>query len=380
MPNDVGGSGSYTHWNTSLGSASAYVERFRGNDDLLADMERRQAAADRTVDLLTGWLASELEGEPGFAELREFLENHFRRDLKNLSLYGWAYGVVADDQATALPECLIRIGQYLVERSYFSPDELPALTRAAQEIEYEGPARMLTVVQRFASSKMGIADDQPIPAGLQFLGDYAALKASLDEYLRQTDEFQQSLAAWNRDRTTNPEAEQPEPGAMFGELIAGAFIPAFDLGRSDQLKVKFAAASEPFLTNGQWNPQDKHVHWSHEMLAADADPSESPTILYALMGQPDEQAQRAHFGRVVLEGNALGRYCLWYRGLSQQEAKEWDEFVASLRPSSDLAGRLNSFRFSHGPPLREGDEEGSHLAATPRELILAGLNGDAAAK
>ena len=33
-PDDVGGAGSYTHWETAFGSASAYVERFRGSDDL----------------------------------------------------------------------------------------------------------------------------------------------------------------------------------------------------------------------------------------------------------------------------------------------------------------------------------------------------------
>lgn len=128
MPNDVGGSGSYTHWNTPLGSMSAYVERFRGNDDLLADVESRQIAADRFADLLIGWLTSELQGETGFAELSEFLEIHFRRDLKNLSLYVWAYGTVSD-QDDAQSEIFVRAGQYLVERSYFTPDQLPALTR-----------------------------------------------------------------------------------------------------------------------------------------------------------------------------------------------------------------------------------------------------------
>ncbi len=375
MPEDVGGSGSYTYWNTSLGSVSAYVERFRGDDDLLANVEQRLAAADHIADLLIGWLASELQGEPGFAELREFLDKQFRRDLKNLSLYSWASGTTSVDEEAAQVEMIFRAGKYLVERSYFTPDQLPALARAVEEIGRVGPAPLLAIVQRFAASKMGIANDQPIPASLQFFADPAALKASIDEYLRRTDDFQQALEAWNREQTTNPETEPPQPMSVLVELVTRAFLPSFHLGPSDQLSVKLAAASEPYLTNGQWDERDKQVRWSHELLSAESEQSKVPKLLYALVSRADERSQQAHFGRVVLDGSALGRYCLWHRGLAEREAKEWDEFVASLRPGDELSARLLAFRFSHEPP-EPGDNS---LAATPRELILPILNSGTAA-
>ena len=380
MPSDVGGSGSYTHWETRLGSASAYVERFRGNDDLLADVEKRQLAADRIADLLIDWLASELEGEADFIKLREFLEVRFRRDLKNLSYYGWAYGIVSDREDAAQPECLVRIGQYLVERAYFTPDQLPVLMRVIQETERDGPARLLALLQRFTASKMGVPEDQPIPRCLQFLSDATAVEASINNHLRRTDDFKRLLAEWEQERATNPEATQPEPTAVVGDLLAQAFLPNFHFGRSDQLRVKLATTTAPFLTNGQWDEKAGQVEWAHRTLAADSEPSAFPTFLFAMWSRPDEQTQQARFGRVVLEGVALGNYCFWYRGLTKQEAVEWDEFVASLQPNDDPTKRLREFRFSGESPAPDGDTRDRDLAAIPRELLLLGLAGEAMRK
>ena len=55
LPRDVGGSGSYTNLITSLGGAGFYLERFRGNDDLVARTTRRFHAADKVTDLIIGW-------------------------------------------------------------------------------------------------------------------------------------------------------------------------------------------------------------------------------------------------------------------------------------------------------------------------------------
>ena len=62
MPKDVGGYGTFTRWDTSLGSAAAYVERFRGDDDVAGELDRRRAASDRLVDLLVAWLEREIFG------------------------------------------------------------------------------------------------------------------------------------------------------------------------------------------------------------------------------------------------------------------------------------------------------------------------------
>lgn len=364
MPNDIGGAGSYTHWNTPLGSVSGYVERFRGNDDLLTTMQQRQEAADRLVDLLIGWLSTELEDDARLAQLRAFLDNQFRQDMKNISLYSWACGLVSDDEDVDQTAWLVRVGQYLVERSYFSPEQLPQLARAFRAPDSDDSARLLAFVQRFTASKMGITEDQPIPPSLQVMSDVTVLETSANNYLRQTDEFKRLIEEWERTKATAPEAQEPEPNAVVNELMVQAFLPNLFLGGSDQLSVRLALTNEPFATNGQWDEKAKHVRWSDRMLAADSNLSEFPTFLYAMWSEPNDKAQKEHFGRVVLEGTALGEYCLWYRGLSDREAKEWDSFVSSLESNAALVDRIRSFQFTTD----------SELATVPRDLILAGLN------
>lgn len=87
LPDDVGGYGTYTRWSTSLGTATAYVERVRGDDDIAGDLDQRRAAVQRLVALLIGGLEKELAGTPEWPKLRGFLDGEFRRDLVNLSIY-----------------------------------------------------------------------------------------------------------------------------------------------------------------------------------------------------------------------------------------------------------------------------------------------------
>ena len=126
-PADVGGAGSYTRFVSPLGTLTCYVERFRGNDDLRGELARRNAAADRLVDLLQGWLASKLGQEPGFDNLRRFLDKDFRRDVKNLILYAWSGNLASEYLAESEGEFLVRAGQYLCERGYAKPEEVPGL-------------------------------------------------------------------------------------------------------------------------------------------------------------------------------------------------------------------------------------------------------------
>ncbi len=379
MPQDVGGKGSFTHWDTSLGSLAMYVERFRGNDDLLADVDSRMKACDQLVNHLTRWLESELKNEPGFPELKKFLDGEFRRDVKNLSLLAWTFENAGQIQGSHHPhsvlteEFLIRAGQYLVERSYFSIDPLPVLSRFFWDVEYDDPKRFLEFVQRFIALKMGIAEDRPIPDRLKFLGSLEELKTSFDGYFGETQEYQQLLEAWKKEQDTKPDAKRPEPQ----DVLQLPMIPYLLFRMSpDHLELKVNMPVEPTMTNGQWNAEEKQVQWSRSLLEADSDGTEFPAVCYAVWSEPNVKVQTECFGKVVLEGQALARYCLWQKGLSEAEAKEWEMFLQSLKPGSDLVPRLRSFRFSHEPEPQAGkDPKG--LAKEPRELLLRGLEEEA---
>ncbi|MEE9602390.1 MAG: hypothetical protein V3V75_03730, partial [Thermoguttaceae bacterium] len=129
-PADVGGAGEYTHFTSPLGTVSSYVERFRGNDDLDSQLAKRRAAADQFVDLLLGWLEREVGNRDGFGRLKKFVDEDFRRDLKNLGIYLWTGGAAnVTGTKDALARFGTRMGQYLCERNYFKPKDVPALAR-----------------------------------------------------------------------------------------------------------------------------------------------------------------------------------------------------------------------------------------------------------
>lgn len=373
MPTDVGGSGSYRRWDTSLGSLGIYVERFRGDDDWLSEIEGRHEAIDSVVDLLLGWLTTELEQQRGFDQLQEFLDDQFRRDLKNLCLYAWVAQLMPQQEDMTVPvvEVGMRIGQYFVERSYFTIEELPEITRAIQEYRStEHPQRILAVVQRLIAKKMGAVEE--IPSCLNFLGHPLAVKQSIDQYLIATDDYTELLDQWHQEQadTGTPDAEQPEPTAVISHYLARAFLP--DLFRaSDSLKVSLACKSEPFVTNGQWIADKGQVRWERTMNQANQELFSKPTLLFALWAQPNEQIQHDRFGKTILDNKELAAYCLWHRGLNQQEADQWESLLASFSPGGQTIKQLEKFRFSHEPPATE--EHDDDLAATARDLIGSGL-------
>src|SRR5439155_26443396 len=68
-PNDIGGHGGFTNFVSSLGTGWIYVERFRGNDNLLSRINQATTAADQLVDLLVSWSRVELGKHPKYANL-----------------------------------------------------------------------------------------------------------------------------------------------------------------------------------------------------------------------------------------------------------------------------------------------------------------------
>jgi hypothetical protein len=367
-PADVGGAGSYTHFTSPLGSTSSYVERFRGSDDLEAELSQRRAAADQLTDLAIGWLESELGQQPGFEQLKKFLDRDLRQDLKNLALYGWAGDAMKTQQSDLGTEFLLRAAQYLCERGYASPKDAPGLARAAFS---EDPAPLLKHLQRLVARKMGLPADRPLPDALAFLSDPQRLRASWNKYGSTTELFQKRLKKWKEEKQTDPNATQPTPEDLLIELV-GQLVFEFRLfAADDTLELKLHSGQKPYATNGQWDEQAASLSWSED-LRHDAP---LPVFCFALWSQPERAFQEAHFGKVLLSGEELAEYVLWYRGLDSREAGEWDRFIAGCKPGADLKPALETFRFSgdRQPDPNKPDEKPASLADTPRGLILAAL-------
>lgn len=359
MPADVGGAGTYTRLETSLGYAAAYVERFRGDLDLDAALYDRRRNTDRAADLIVGWFEQQLSGSPHWPQVQRFLHQEFRQDLRNLSMYLWLGEQQPQLVEPARKELPFRAALYLKERGYFEVDDLLILTRP----DRQEPVHTLAWIKSVLARKCSLSNEV-VQKELAFLNDPATLRRSWNDYLRNTPEYQRLLKHWQA-ASPEPNATPPEPAQVFDELLLEPAISLW-LTHPDELHVSLATGVPPLHTNGQWEPNQQRVVWSLNLPIART----LPTLLYATWAQPHEQTQIQHFGRVVLTGERLGKYAVWYHSLDAAERSEWDAFLASVHPGQDLPKRLAAFRFSHEPEVAaELHEQRRPLSDRIRELL-----------
>lgn len=361
-PDDVGGAGTFLRYATSLGTVSVYTERFRGQDDQWARLERRARSADRFTDLLIGWLETELGKEPGFAKLRVFLDAKFRHDLKNASLMMYQAELAERFDRDAPREFAVRAAQFLHERGYFKRDELPLVLDLINGSETKTEA--LAFLKRWLAERMGAAAGAPAPKALDFLDDERRVDESLESFMQKTDVYQERLAAWKEEHAGDPHADLPKPA----DVLGGVALEAFDLELAptlDELTVRLSLPAAPVFTNGKWDEAKREVVWQAGIEPKK--PRRLPVLCHAIWGAPDAAFQKARFGKVTVTGERLARYALWRVNLPEKQAAEWEAFLAALRPGGDLSAKLDGFHFTGE------DATTASKAAEAIGLLKAGL-------
>ena len=342
MPADVGGSGSYTNFSTSLGDAGFYMERFRGSNDLAGNIDARLRAADQLDDLIIGWSKMQFGKEQGCKNLYKFLDEDFRRDLKNAGLYAWAGEANNLSQTNSPNEFIFRFVQYLYERGYLKLSDTADVYLLLED--EEDPSSAPRLIQRLVMEKMGIPASEPLPQSFAVLDDSDALEKSWDKYLAGTDRYQTQLKQWRSETNANPNLAEPMPGDAADDLLAILFFGSDDKDQlsatPDHLTVRLVLAHAPDFTNGKW--QDGKVVWS-----ADLDPNRPlPMLCYAGWSNPNTEFQTDHFGSVILDDAALSQYCFWRGTLSFEQGQQWESFLASLKPGPELKTNLEHFQFT----------------------------------
>jgi hypothetical protein len=366
MPRDVGGVGSYTNFATSLGDAGFYMERFRGTNDLAGQMARRIQAADQIDDLIIGWSKMQFGHESGCKNLRKFLDGDFRQDLKNAGLYAWM-GEVNNLSETNNPnEFIFRFIQYLYERGYLKLSDTRDIYLLLED--KEDISNVQSFVQRLLMEKMGIPASGPVPQSFAILSDSDALEKSWEKYLAGTDLYHAQVKQWRSETNANPALARPKPGNAADDLFANLFFGGGEEfgGTPDHLTVRLALAHAPDFTNGKW--QDGHVVWSEDL-----DPNRPlPVLCYAGWSNPNIQFQTEHFGSVVLNKAALSQYCFWQGTLGLERARQWESFLATLKPGPELKTNLEDFQFTgEAAPVTTINKQSS--AYIGRKLLVDSL-------
>jgi len=368
LPDDIGGAGYYSNFPSALGSASFYSERFRGDDDQAARLDLRFHAADRLADHFLAWSKLELGSEPGYPNLRRFLDTDLRSDLKNVNLLLWRY---SDDQAASsngdtapVADLLARLFQYLVEHHYANPGDLPA--GFAQFTDNLNTDRLVTtLVRRLVVEKLGLRPGQPVPASLAFLNNPAALQASWEKYLTTTPEYRHLLWEWRKEQlassylnpayawnkvtgasSRNPAPPpKPDPNKVVEQTFADYFQIELFSSSDDVLAVNLMLPHQPLFSNGRWDDFAHKLTWKRTIEPAGKS-LEWPAQFYATWAEPDAAFQNEHFGRVLVVSNDLVIYSLWSATLNPRQSQEWNDFLNGLRPGEDLLSRISSFTFS----------------------------------
>ncbi len=337
MPQDVGGAGRLERIETSLGTLWLYVERFRGSDDLEAELNRRRKAVDTVTDLTLGWLRSELGDQATFEQLEAFVDNQVRNDLKNLTVYSWRLQEESENGAV-----LERLWLYLRERDYLTLQDTVSIVRA---FHTDDPARVLDIIARLAARKLTIDADSE---ALAIFRDPKRLSRSFEEHVRNSEFYAKTLKTWREQHKDSEGGEPPEPAKAIGDLLLGAFI-VFELGADGALEVTLDAECEPFSTNGKWNEETRTVTWN-----ASLDSGTSPPIVCAATwAVPNEHEQGKRFGRTRLRGEKLAEYAMWCDSLSEKEAEQWDRVLSGCNAGESWTETVKSFQFAEKTPARE---------------------------
>lgn len=341
MPADIGGAGRYAFFESPLGSTSLYTERFRGEDDLQQLMQDRHDVVDQIVGLLITWSHQEFAGQQIQSRIESLLDQDVRRDLKNLSVYGWTFEMIhgADIEAVG-QRFAAQMGMYLIERDYLSFGDLPNLLRVFASEDEQAWIELLhdTVIR-----KLQVNDDESARESLAILGDPQRLVASLRESIRKTEIYQTELA---RERSKHPAADGDDAEALdvdpLGLLVGDLFqlLPR-SIFASVTVKVKLNCGVKPFATNAVWNPDENAVEWSEDIADDNI-----PAMLFAAWSVPDQDAQKQRFGETILAGESLAKFVYWYRGLTDEQRQRIDVFLDTLAPGGDLVEKINDFRFA----------------------------------
>jgi len=318
LPDDVGGHGTFTSYVTELGAAFVYVERFRGNTDIAAELDQRLRATDQLTDYLLGWFAAELGNEPQFEKLRRFLDGDFRRDMRNLALYLWTEQFSAGKDKNHFESSIARCCQLLIERGYVKTEDLILLTMQA---DLGGKKRWFLLLQRCVASKMGIPESQPAPASLAFLAGEKNMSRSFEKYLTGTPAYRAKLEEWEKAKQKKPDTPKPRPTEVTNDLTAK--LIDFRLFQTDDyLTVRLATAVKPDATNGDWKGDSRQVVWDGRVRGRGESRGNLPLLCYAAWSVPDETRQKQHFGQTILSGEDLLKYGVWRQSLTAAQAQE----------------------------------------------------------
>jgi hypothetical protein len=349
MPADVGGRGDYLVHVSPLGNSYAYLERFRGGDDIDLALVDRRAAVDTIVDILRDWVDAQLADSPRRAEVRRFVHQELRQDLRKLSLLplneaGQAARAGQSltgrfEERTVVEEFANRVLQYALERDYFDADDIAdvRLLLLSEVFSTDTDEILWTLVRNSFVRKTGV-DAATGRRLFAVLDDEEKFIATLSDHVRKHPDFKRFAGLPGREADDD---ENLEPMLFLEYLTQKAFLFEFDERPMVRLELSLAGHVEPFSTNGEPDPaRAATTRWTRYV-----DDQGMPTLCYAYWSVPAEKFQAEHFGKTAVAGPVLAGAAALFSRLSPAQQAELTKHLESMEPGDALRGRVTEFSF-----------------------------------
>lgn len=310
-----GGRGSWTTYESPLGSTRCFIECLGGDTSALDDMLALQNGIDAVVAAIRKELRTHLQGDPMLRPAIRLLDKRIAPDSRDAAVLGWALmfssKLLPDKRTTGtgpgrdrlqdhirsrLQEAVIA---FLWQRNWLTASEASLLSA-----ELADPN---DVIQRMVARALDFNIDGP-------------WEQQLDAFLDQlkeifTDEVNDDLT----------ETFIKAVGSKTRLAVAWAATTAILTSRSVAITLKCDSA--PTTTNGIWT--NGSIQWELDTAPLAVGLTSPPLCWSATWAEPDVSAQQRALGHIGIDGEELVSFCLYWSDASDSQRTAVTDIIDS---------------------------------------------------
>ncbi len=356
LPSEVGNRNGTSEVRTRLGTTRFYFEAFAEPADEWAALKRRIDAGDLWVRLFGRWAEKGIKDPSKREEWRRYVSGTLVPLSTQLAMM-WgsatstaqalrvAQSIRREDDRTPLTdeERLLRRTSIPILLAVADADLLTAeeshrllliasdanATKAERDwvVEKVGKPALLRLVQRFRPETTNLDKVSWTTLGLSFWF-WAQTSTERNDLLLASP----VISEGDKEKLRKGEAGVTIPPPFGIEPLAAP--------TKTDAEVSLNTGERPFLTNGEWNESERRVRFTYSFVPAERRTSLTPPYFYAAWSEPDAAVQTKLFGSVILTGESLSQYGIWYEALPEAVRVRWDAALDQL----EREGRSDALR------------------------------------
>jgi hypothetical protein len=309
-----GGRGSWTTYESPLGSTQCFLECLGGDVNVLDDLLALQNGIDAIASRIRRALRTELQGDPMLRPAIRLLDKRIAPDVRDAAVLGWALlfsskvlpGKDLTGTGPGRSRLLNHVEKKLQEAAIAFLWQRNWLTASEASLLATGQADINDLGERILARALGL-DGEWKPRLLDF-------QERIDAIF--TDDFNAELT----------QAFIKAVGPHTRLAVAWAATSAILTSRT--VTISLTSATPPTTTNGHW--QDGVIEWELDSAPFAAGLTAPPLCWAATWATPDESAQARVLGHTDLEANDLVEFTLLWTDASKAQRSDATDIIESF--------------------------------------------------